>query len=46
MNIELTNLAKAQDDFTEANIKDRNEAIINGFISFLDKNELIEHTIA
>lgn len=46
MNIELTKLAKAQDDFTEANIKDRNEAIINGFISFLDKNELIEHTIA
>lgn len=41
-NFELTTLAHTHDDFTEANIKERNEVIINGFMKYLAANNLLE----
>ena len=41
-NVELTSLASTNSDFTEQDIKARNEAIINGFIDYLAKNDLLE----
>lgn len=37
---ELAVLANTKDDFTEQDILERNEKIINGFMNFLQKNEL------
>ena len=37
---ELAELAKSKDDFTEADIEQRNRNIIEGFISFVEENEL------
>ena len=38
--VELLNLADTKTDFTEADIKIRNEAIISAFLDFLRENGL------
>lgn len=44
-NFELTTLAHTHEDFTEVNIRERNENIINGFLDYLGKNDLLEKTL-
>ena len=39
-NVELVQFAETKSDFTEKDIKERNEAIINAFLSFLKDNGL------
>ena len=39
-NVELVQFAETKTDFTEKDIKERNEAIINAFLSFLKANGL------
>lgn len=39
---ELLSLAKSASDFTESDIKNRTEQIINSFIKFLDINKLLK----
>ena len=41
-NLELRNLAKNLDDFTEADIIERNEEIFNAFVNYLRENDLLE----
>lgn len=42
LNNELIKLANSKEDFTENDIVNRNNEIINSFISFLDENNLIK----
>lgn len=42
INAELVNLASSKNDFTEQDIENRNGKIIDGFISFLEGNELLK----
>ena len=39
-NVELLKMADVKTDFTEADIKERNESIISAFLDFLRKNGL------
>ena len=39
---ELLAMANEKNDFTEDDILNRNEAIIKGFIAYLDQNELLK----
>lgn len=41
-NMELLNLCDEQEDFTESDIKSRTKKIINGFMSYLQENNLIQ----
>ena len=41
-NEELKELAESKDDFTETDILDRNNEIINSFINYIDENGLIK----
>lgn len=38
---ELIDLSESMNDFTEKDIKERNDAIINGFLSYLKSNDLV-----
>lgn len=40
-NLELLNLAKIKNDFTESDILERNEEIFSGFIKYLEENNLL-----
>jgi len=41
-NLELLELAKTHDDFTENDIVERNEKIFNSFINYLEENKLLK----
>ena len=41
-NIELINLANNKEDFTESDIIERNNEIIDSFIKYLENNNLIK----
>ena len=41
-NLELLKLAETKNDFEESDILERNEQIFNGFVNYLQQNDLLK----